>query len=214
MSEKRTVLNCTDSPQPCESCGATVPPNSDHECEMMPAMPENLTPRERAEQIVNQLYVQLAQWRKSLLIADITTALQAQSNADEMRHREKQGALRTLLAEQAKRADAALAREAALRRALEEIQGLDQSYDREGDYSHGLAYGHSEAAEIALAALSAPSPGLEQVRREAQSDWHAAEAKFLDSAPRFAGIVEMREFISDRMRFHHNRAAELRKEGK
>lgn len=68
-------------------------------------MSDNLTPRERAEQIVNQLYVQLAQRRKSLLIADITTALQAQSNADEERHREKQSSLRTLLAEQEKRAD-------------------------------------------------------------------------------------------------------------
>ena len=26
-------LNCTDTPQPCERCGAEIPPNSDHECE-------------------------------------------------------------------------------------------------------------------------------------------------------------------------------------
>lgn len=30
--EKNIVLNCTDSPQPCEYCAAEIPPNSDHAC--------------------------------------------------------------------------------------------------------------------------------------------------------------------------------------
>ena len=110
MSEqKHTVLNCTDDPQPCEYCGATVPPNSDHECEERPAMTDNLTPFERAVEVVKS--PEVCPWlnlkQEQALINEVTTALQAQSNADEARHREKQQALRNLLAQQTQRADAA-----------------------------------------------------------------------------------------------------------
>ena len=55
-----------------------------------------MTPHERAEDVIGQ-------WKRGLgvgepgLITLITTALQAQSNEDEERHREKQQALRDLL---------------------------------------------------------------------------------------------------------------------
>lgn len=56
MSEtKHTVLNCTDSPQPCEYCGATVPPNSDHGCpdlEMGHPTAKPMSPHERAVEVV------------------------------------------------------------------------------------------------------------------------------------------------------------------
>lgn len=70
-------------------------------------MPENLTPFERAVEVVKS--PEVCPWlnlkQEQALINAVTTALQAQSNADELRHREKQAALRTLLAGQAKRAD-------------------------------------------------------------------------------------------------------------
>lgn len=63
-----------------------------------------MTPHERAKQVITA-------WKRGDgcgepgLVTMVTTALQAQSNADEVRHREKRQALRDLLAQQAKRAD-------------------------------------------------------------------------------------------------------------
>ena len=98
-----------------------------------------MTPHERAKQVVRTLGVASPAVRGAMASL-IATALQAQSNEDEARHREKQQALRDLLAQQAQRADeweksakdawsqvaladeraiAFQAREAELRRALE-----------------------------------------------------------------------------------------------
>lgn len=127
-----TVLNCTDAPQPCQFCGETIPPNSDHECNQ--EKQRSMTPHERAKTVVADLRTlfgaQFAPGDSEFAIYTITTALQSQSNQDELRHREQQSALRTLLAGALREKDAAQAREARLtvelrgvRNQLKSVQG-------------------------------------------------------------------------------------------
>lgn len=63
-----------------------------------------MTPHERATQVADRFYHRFCSIHERITYA-VTTALQAQANEDEVRHRAKRQALRTLAAQQAQRAD-------------------------------------------------------------------------------------------------------------
>jgi hypothetical protein len=140
-----------------------------------------MTPYERASELISA-------WKRGDacgepgLVTLVTTALQAQSNEDELRHREKQQALRDLLAEQAKRADAALAERDALRASESRLREALEKCRARLDYLQSFV-GWSPAnpagfqtdtdAVIALAdaALATPAEGwLEEKIAQAKTE--------------------------------------------
>jgi hypothetical protein len=174
-------------------------------------MSEPMTPHERAKLIVHGWYCDEPEIPRvaAVEINDITTAIQAQSNEDELRHREQQAALRTLLAAALKAKDMVEAQAAELRRALDRLTdavNADQSQlDKCSNF--GL-FGSASIAALDLPPVNA----LERVRRDAKIealeklpcdntgthapiclDRNADEAAIFGTCPRCRALAELRK---------------------
>lgn len=199
--------------QPCEFCGAKLPPISDHLNIEKP-----MTPHERARAAIgddfrNQTYTELIESVTAAIQAatkDIETLFAQQAQrADGAESRTEQATAQ--LMEATRRALAAIAREAALRRALVDLTSTaetvyhwhDWGKDNEGmvvsSKSVHTLWSATESARAALA-LS-PGEALERVRREAQAEVWEQIAEKSNGYPR-----AIREDAD-------GRAAELRKKG-
>ena len=203
-------------------------------------MSERVSPHQRAEQIVHGWYCDEDEIPRvaEVEINDITRALQQQSNADEERHREKQAALRTLLAEALAAKDAAEAHAAEMRRALEPFARWAQQLDAPPNWvpdgcpilaSPGDISDFSVVQLRAARAALAISPGeaLERIKRKAVAEaakiirrgikamerevWDAGETdqEWLTAARQYLSIRKLEQKIEA-----ESRAAELRKGGK